>query len=156
MQAPTEKFTRKIHATDVSETHFAWENGNLKLPPGSGPRHAKNSRDEVPPFGTPFLTPIFGPGFGPRGSPAGKIHAKNSRDALGHSRAPFLVAFGPWFGPSLASPSELAFGTKTGSQTSALRRVSTISAHSAQEGDIAFGVIGYRLWSGGVLEARTP
>ena len=121
--------------------------------------HAKNSRensrDEVPPFGTPFLTFIFEHLFGPRGSPAGKIHAKNSRDAPGHSRAPFLVTFGSCFGPFLASPSELAFGIKTGAQALALRRISTISAHTAQKGDTASVVIGYRLGSGGILEART-
>ena len=83
-----EKFTRKIHATDVSRTRFAWENITLKLQPGPEPPqggptaeiHAKNSRensrDEVPPICTPFLTLIFRSVFGPRGSPLEKFTRK--------------------------------------------------------------------------------
>ena len=103
--APPEKFTRKIHATDVSRMHFAWENGTLKLQAGPGPppgknsreKFTRNSRDEVPPFGTLFLTLIFEPSFGRPGSTARKIHAKNSRDASGHSCVPFSITFWPCF-----------------------------------------------------------
>ena len=105
MKKSREKFTRKIHATDVSRMHFAWENGTLKLQAGPGPPHGensrekftRNSRDEVPPFGTLFLTLIFEPRLGRPGSSARKIHAQNSRDASGHSCVPFSITFGPCF-----------------------------------------------------------
>ena len=132
----------------------------MKLPPGPGARHGGNSREKFTRKFTrrsaPIWDPIFDPHFRAPFRASWGPRWKNSRDAPGHSRAPFLVAFGPCFGPSLASPSELAFGIKTGPQALALRRISTISVHTAQEGDTAFGVIGYRVGSGGILEARTP
>ena len=148
----------------VSRTRFAWENGTLKPQPGPGPPHGGNSREKLtrkihatkcPQFG-----PLFGHHFRGRFWASWEHCWKNSREKFTRRTGPLTHSifgrFGPCLEPALVGLSELAFGIKNSSRAFALRRISTISAHTAQECDTAFGVIGYRLGSGGVLEARTP
>ena len=77
---PPGKFTRKIHATDVSRMHFAWENGTLKLQVGPGPPHGENPREKFTRRSTPIWDPVFDPHFRAQFQASREHCSKNSRE----------------------------------------------------------------------------